>query len=90
MRDLERELREYQDIPPESWRPKPGDALVGKILRYEQVEGQYGPCWTVVVEVEPTEAHGGYLVAVWLSHKVLLEKFKALRLKVGERIGIRP
>ena len=83
MRDLKRELDEFEDWPP-AWRPEPGDVLVGKILRYDQGHTDYGPVRTVIVETD-----AGDRLSVWLSSTVLLNEFARLKPKVGERIGIK-
>lgn len=88
MRDLDKELDEWRDIQPESWKPQPGDKIVGEVLRYDQAGSQYGPCWLVVLKIAANGDHGD-LAAVWLSHKVLLERFRALRPKPGERVAIK-
>ncbi|MEJ5370251.1 MAG: hypothetical protein WHT08_18220 [Bryobacteraceae bacterium] len=83
MRDLKRELLEW-DGWPESWRPEPGDVLVGTVLRYDVGHTAYGPVRTCTVRTDDGER-----VAIWLSSTVLLDLFKRERPQVGERIGLR-
>ena len=89
MRDLDQELEAYDPTPPESWKPRPGDKIVGEVIRYDNAEGAYGPCWVAVLKVPANQDHGEYLAGVWLSHKVLFEKFRRLRPQRGEKIGIK-
>lgn len=88
MRDLMKELDEFDGTYPESWRSKPGDKIEGIVRRYDQGESPYGPRWIVVLECQNA---GGepYLSSVWLSHAVLVDRFKKLRPKVGERLAIK-
>lgn len=75
---------------PESWRPRPGDRIIGKLIRYDRGESNYGPRWIAVLHVDPSNEYPhGYLCGVWLSHAVLVAKFKELRPKPGERVGVR-
>lgn len=83
MRDLKRELLEWEDWPP-AWRPEPGDVLVGKVLHYDVGHTAYGPVRTCVVERDDGER-----VALWLSATVLLAEFAKLKPRVGERIGLK-
>lgn len=85
MRDLNAALDTEVAKPPESWRPKPGDKLVGRLVRYHKATGRFGPCWTAVLEREPD----GAPLAVWLQHAVLVDRFKSLQPKVGERVAIK-
>ena len=87
-RDLAAELDSETGAHPESWKPAPGDKLVGRVVRYDKAPGRYGPCVLAVLDVAG-EGHGPHLVAVWLAHKVLLELFKELRPAPGERVGIK-
>ena len=88
-RDLNAELEDWQDEQPESWKPKPGDRIVGELVRYDRADAGYGPTWLAVLKVAATAQQGEHLAAVWLSHKVLFEEFKRQRPQIGERVGIR-
>ena len=91
MRDLSSEL-DTETVHPESWKPRPGDKLVGRLVRYDKARSRYGPCFLAVLDVSeesPQPITDPHLVAVWLSHAVLLEKFKDLRPAPGERLGIK-
>jgi hypothetical protein len=61
--DFERSLDEDDGVPPESWKPKPGDMIIGVLRRYQKVESQYGPCWIAVLEAR-NDAGQPYLAAV--------------------------
>jgi len=84
-RDLRAELEGWQDERPRAWVADVGQVLVGELVRYSRGEGQYGPAHIAQVREEKT----GELRAVWLLHRVLLDEFKRLRPKPGERLGIR-
>ena len=84
-RDLRRELDEFDGQYPESWVPQPGDLIVGGVLRYEIGRTPYGTNPIVVLRDEENDEER----AVWLLHSVLLNAFKTLRPRVGERIGIK-
>jgi hypothetical protein len=84
MRDLAAELKDFDGEWPPCWRPKEGETLVGRILRYSQGQTMYGPCHTVILHKDD-----GSRVSVWLSSTVLLSQFREQKPKVGERVGIR-
>jgi hypothetical protein len=86
--DFERALDEDDGIPPEGWKPKPGDMIIGVLRRYQKAESQYGPCWIAVLEAR-NDAGQPYRAAVWLSSTVLANEFRKLRPKVGERLGVK-
>jgi len=91
-RNLAAELDADTGEHPESWKPAPGDKLVGRLVRYDKAPGRYGPCFLAVLDVAgegDKASQGAHLVAVWLSHAVLLEKFKELRPAPGESVGIK-
>jgi len=83
MRDLLRELNEWDEWPP-AWKPEPGDILVGKVLHYDKGYTPYGEVRTCIVEQDDGER-----VSLWLSTTVLLDQFKRLRPRIGERIGLK-
>ncbi len=83
--NLRDQLQDYDPELPRSWRPQPGNVLVGTVRRYDRAQSVYGPRWICVLQ----EDESGDSVGVWLSHTVLLGEFKDKRPKVGERIGIR-
>ncbi len=76
MRDLRRELMEW-DGWPASWRPEPGDVLVGRVLHYDRGFTPYGEVRTCIVEEDD-----GRRWSVWLSSTVLLDLFKRERPQV--------
>jgi hypothetical protein len=83
MRNLERELEELEDWAP-AWKPKPGDTLVGTLLRYDTGHTPFGPVRTATIRKADGER-----VSVWLSNTVLLNEFARLKPKPGERIGLK-
>ena len=86
MRDLKHELDTLgEDERPPSWPGEVGDVFVGTFIRYERAETRYGIHFIAVAQEEKTQEP----VSVWLSWKVLQEKFRELRPQAGERIGIR-
>lgn len=85
MRDLEKELRGWDGDWPPCWRPKPGDILVGRVLRYDQATTTYGDVRTVIVEKED----GTGKVSIFLSQEVLRREFERQKPKAGERIGVK-
>jgi hypothetical protein len=90
MRDLRRELEKASDAERVSWKPKPGDVVVGTVLGYDVVETAYGPVNLLILEAEGEDGEPtGEEVAVWLSHKVLWEQVRKARPKAGDRVGIR-
>jgi hypothetical protein len=71
---------------PDRWDPKPGDMLVGTLVRYKgPFETQYGQAFVAQVMDEST----GKDWSVWLLETVLLSEFQALAPNPGERIGIK-
>lgn len=40
------------DFPDNAWKPEPGDRLIGKVLRKEEVRTQYGQCGVLEVDDE--------------------------------------
>jgi hypothetical protein len=83
-RDLERELDEQSNQWPDSWRPRDGEILCGRVVRYATGPTKYGTCHTCILERDD-----GARVSVWLSSTVLLDLFRKERPKVGERVGIK-
>jgi len=77
-------LERWDDFPP-AWRPVPGEILVGTVEGYDTWEGKYGAVKVAFLR----DAAGGALVGVYLSSTVLLEEFRKVRPRVGEKIGIR-
>jgi len=83
MSDLSIKLDSERGYPP-SWVVKEGEKIVGEIKSYNRAYTVYGEAWVCHIE---DEKRG--LIAVWLTHTVLLDWFKKLKPKVGERIGIK-
>jgi hypothetical protein len=84
MRDLERELDGWDGNWPPSWRPREGETLVGRLVRYGTAPGVYGPVRTAIVERD-----SGDRLTIWLSSQVLLALFEEQAPQVGERIGLK-
>lgn len=87
-RDLRRELDEYPEALPVSWKPTPGAVLIGRLLCYDTAPNPYGGTATLAI-IRPDDRDDGGPVAVWLTHHVLMERFRTARPKPGERVGIR-
>lgn len=87
-RDLRSELERWDGYP-ESWRPEPGEVLIGTVSRYTTAFAT----WRGVEREHPIavvrDEESGAEVSVWLIHKVLLEEFRKLRPRPGERVGLR-
>jgi hypothetical protein len=87
-RDLAAELAQESRDFPESWKPRPGDIIVGVVAKYTQAESKFGTRWICVLNVL-NDLGVEYFVSIWLSHAVLLGEFAKLRPRVGERVGIK-
>lgn len=83
-RDLAAELAYEDNSWPESWKPEPGDLLVGKLIRKGVRKTRYGPTEVAVVE---TDDHARF--CVWLSSTVLKGCFDQENPEPGDRVGIR-
>jgi hypothetical protein len=86
--DFERRFEEDDGVFPESWLPRPGDKCIGRVVRYTRGETKFGPRTIAVLECSNGEGKQ-YLLSVWLSNRVLIDKFLRLRPKPGERVGIK-
>jgi hypothetical protein len=84
-RDLRAELEGEDGTYPEAWRPEVGEILVGELTGYDQGTTPYGPAVIARVVDEAT----GETWSVWLIHHVLLDEFRKLRPKPGERVGLK-
>ncbi len=67
------------------WKPKAGEMVCGEIVTLEPVVGEFGP--VMVCTIADEEARED--IAVWISPKVLRDRFQMLQPKVGERIAIK-
>ena len=92
--ELDQETGEY----PESWKPEPGDMVIGEVLRYDtgyaEWQGNRRQHPILVIRVE--DIQGGADVApgenlgIWMMHKVLREEvLKTWRPEEGETVGIK-
>lgn len=84
MRDLAKELEGFDGRWPASWRPKEGEMLIGRIIRYSEGPGRFGPVRTAIIERDD-----GTRASLWLSSMVLLDQFNRERPRVGERVGVK-
>lgn len=84
MRNLREELEEFNGEYAPSWQLKEGAIVVGKITGYAQVQTSYGEAWVCTIE-EETQGP----LSIWLTYTVLIDQFKKLKPRVGERIGIK-
>jgi hypothetical protein len=84
MRNLREELQEFDGEYAPSWKLEEGAIAVGKIISYNQAQTAYGEAWVCVMEEESSGP-----LSVWLTSTVLIDQFKKLKPRVGERIGIK-
>lgn len=87
-RDLAAELDADDGEFPESWKPRPGDKVVGVVKNYTTGETKFGPRPICVIETLNDQGVP-YLLSIWLSHTVLVNEFRKVRPKVGEEIGVK-
>ena len=83
--DLRRRAEELEDEPAESWRPKPGDVLVGEVVDIDMRATEYDPA----VPVLTVRTDTGEFIAVWAFHKVLRGELKKVSPQPGECLAIR-
>jgi hypothetical protein len=87
------------DYPP-GWAPAVGEHIVGRILKYETIEGDFQPVPVATVETEvrarckdrdknQVAVEVGGDLTVWISPAALRSAFKAQTPRVGERIGLK-
>ena len=86
MRDLLAELQAETGERPTTWKPEPGDILVGVLLRYDRVPDLYRKGETAVLAVVRSDA--GPVVSVWLG-RALLALFKTQKPEPGDRVGVK-
>jgi hypothetical protein len=86
--DVEGRLRERADAGhPESWVPKPGDELTGKVIRYSKAFTSRGTdAYVMVVE---SLRSPGRLASVWLLHTTLRNEVNAQQPRPGEIVYLR-
>jgi hypothetical protein len=79
-------IRDELDMPvAKGWRPKPGDALVGKVLRVETAQSDYGEPYPLVTILTDE----GQYIAVHAFHSVLKNEFAKTKPARGDEIGLR-
>ena len=83
-RDLRGELQRDDGSYPESWKPSPGDMVVGTVTGYSSAMGNYGKVVICTIEEETLGR-----LAIWISSTVLKGEFSEHKPKVGERLGIK-
>jgi len=86
--DFEQRFEEDDGAFPESWRPRPGDKCIGRLVRYTRGESKFGPRTIAVLECSNDEGKT-YLLSMWLSSAVLTDKFRRLRPKPAERVAVK-
>ena len=79
------DARRSGDAGPPTWRPRPGEVLVGVIDRYTISDTPQGPVRTVIV----TEEQTGEPVSVQLASTSLLALFAQQQPSPGARIDVR-
>ncbi|MBT9167445.1 MAG: hypothetical protein DDT19_00783 [Syntrophomonadaceae bacterium] len=84
MRNLRSELEEFNGEYAPSWKLEEGAIVVGRIKSYSQALTNYGEAWVCTIE-EETQGP----LSIWLTSTVLIDQFKRLKPKVGERVGIK-
>ncbi len=84
-RDLKQQLDDYPTELPPRWDPKPGEALIGRLIQYELVPDRADS----VVRVAVIDADDGTRKAVWLTSRVLRELFDSTSPRVGARLGVK-
>jgi hypothetical protein len=86
--DFRRRVNELSDEPATSWRPKPGDVLVGTLLDIDLRSTKFDESGrTPVLTIREDET--GELIECWALHTVLRGELAKRRPQVGERIAVR-
>lgn len=84
-RDIRAELEQADGTFPPTAQVKPGDVLVGELLRYDEGTTRFGKAPIAVLAIEGS----GEVVSLWLLHTVLRNEFAKQRPRPGERIGLK-
>ena len=84
-RNLRDELKKEDGTYPTSWRPRPGDIITGRVIKYTSATGNFGPVTICVLD----EEESGERRSIWLMHEVLRREFEQQQPKPGERVGIK-
>lgn len=83
---------DYDDTPPQPWKPKPGDCLVGEVLDLELRDAPPRPGDpqerppVLVVTMKDEE---GTIWAFWAWHKVARGELAKVRPAIGDTLAIR-
>jgi len=84
----EEEAKKQHGDFPADWEPKnPGDMIIGKVERIEEIEYEYKKTKKKSKVVELSTDTGKR--TVWLSRTVLAKEFERKNVKVGDRIVIK-
>jgi hypothetical protein len=75
---------QHDDEYPPSWRPEPGDVLIGTVVRVTEGETRYGTC-----SIAWIERADGSRASAWLTTKVLRDEWSDADPKPGEHVAIR-
>lgn len=80
---------------PEAWKPEPGDAIEGQLVRYTKANTRYGVKDIATVRVDRFTRDGATTntaptsVAVWLTPTSIVREFSEKRPQPGERIALK-
>lgn len=83
--DLRRRVEELEDEPATSWRPKPGDVLVGEVVDLDTRSTEFDPAVPVVT----LHTDEGERVAVWAFHTVLRSELVKIRPELGDWLAVK-
>ncbi len=84
--DLREQAEAYPDEPRSSWRPEPGDVLVGVVHEIDLRATKFDPT-VPVLTFEEDET--GELIDVWCLHAVLRNELARKSVQLGDRVAIR-
>ncbi len=79
------EVTDWDGGFPDYWDPKPGDALIGTLERYDVGTTKLGERQIAIVRDEES----GELISVWLSRSVLKNEFERQAPQPGDLIGLK-
>ena len=82
---LEKEQADREKLSStQTWKPKEGDVLKGKLLEGKIIDGEYGPC--KVLNIEDSD---GKVWSVWAGNKLLKEAVDAQAPAQGKGVSIK-
>lgn len=68
----------------ESWKPEPGDAIIGEVVGISTRDAGWGPYRLLTIKRDD-----GTSIAVHAFHDVLKQELAAIKPQIGHRIGIK-